>query len=36
MKQVEMYLVKLKYDFKRVENLVGKVENGGKQHFLLF
>ena len=27
---------KLKFDFRQVENLVGKGENAGYQHFLLF
>ena len=27
---------KLKFDFGRVENIVGKGENAGYQHFLLF
>ena len=27
---------KLKFDMGRVENIVGKVENAGYQHFLLF
>ena len=27
---------KLKFDFGRIENIVGKGENAGYQHFLLF